>query len=172
VLSHHAPGVSPDDGIIAFTKTRACTGTFAATSGAVNPPNDCATITTSTRSPIEFTTSRVYSGRPASWSSPGRSTAITSCPSSCSSGTTRCQYQAGTSGARDQDEGAHENPPASCGQVWEITILHGVSPNVLGQRLCDLEAAGIVRRVPHCNFRLWGLGRALVQGPPILRAIR
>ena len=46
------------------------------------------------RAPIALATASAYSGRPAAGSSPGRSTAIASCPASRSSGTTRCQYQA------------------------------------------------------------------------------
>ena len=94
VLAHHAPGVSPGAGIIAFTSTTARSGALAATSGAVNPPSDCATRTTSSRLPIALRTRSVYSGSPAASSSPGRSTAVGWCPACCSSGTTRCQYQA------------------------------------------------------------------------------
>ena len=97
MLSHHAPGVSPGRGIIAFTKTIALTGTFFATRGAVKPPSDMATSTTLPRLPrllIAASTRLAYSGRPAVGSSPGRSTAIASCPAACSSGTTRCQNQA------------------------------------------------------------------------------
>jgi hypothetical protein len=48
----------------------------------------------------------------------------------------------GTSGARDQDEGPHQNPSKSGGQAWETTILHRVSPNVLEQRLWRSRSGG------------------------------
>src|SRR5580692_11358947 len=94
VLPHQVPGVSPGTGIIAFTKTRAATGARAAASGAVNPPSDWATSTTSSRPLMAPATRPAYPGRPAVSSSPGRSTAVASCPAARSSGTTRCQYQA------------------------------------------------------------------------------
>ena len=70
VLPHQAPGVSLGSGIIALTRTRARTGTFAATSGAVKPPIDPATSTTSSRPSMADTTRSVYSGRPARESGP------------------------------------------------------------------------------------------------------
>jgi hypothetical protein len=94
VFSHQAPGVSPGAGIMALTSTTALTGTSKATSGAVNPPSDWATSTRSSRPSIASTTLRVYSGRPAPSSSPGRSIAIVPCPARCRCGSTRCQYQA------------------------------------------------------------------------------
>ena len=69
-------------------------GAFSHTSGAVNPPSDCATSTTSWRPPTASSTRRAYSGSPALSSSPGRSTATAAWPALCSSGTTRLQYQA------------------------------------------------------------------------------
>jgi hypothetical protein len=69
-------------------------GVRAQTTGAVKPPIDCATSTTSRRPPIASVTASAYSGSPADSSAPGRSTATASWPRACSSGTTRCQYQA------------------------------------------------------------------------------
>src|SRR5262245_57133969 len=93
VLSQYALGASPGAGIMPATNTIKSTGFRAQTSGAVNPPNDCATITRRVRSPIASTTALVYSAQPADSSSHGRSTATTSCPRSRRRGVTRCQYQ-------------------------------------------------------------------------------
>src|ERR1035438_299238 len=65
----------------------------------------------------------------------------------------------GTSGARDQDEGPHENPPESGGQVWEITILHRVSPNVVGQRLWRSRSRGHRAPITALQFSATGPGR-------------
>ena len=85
---------SPGRGTIAATRTIRSTGTRSHTSGAVNPASDCATTTTSRRSPIASTTQSAYSPSPAESSATGRSTATTSCPAATRSGATRCQYHA------------------------------------------------------------------------------
>jgi hypothetical protein len=69
-------------------------GVRAQTSGAVKPASDWATRMVPFRSAIARTTMSVYVERPASLSSPGRSTATASCPAARMIGTTRCQYQA------------------------------------------------------------------------------
>src|SRR6478609_10467849 len=79
---------------MALSSTSRETGRRSATIGAVKPPIDCATTTTSSRPATASTTSAAYCGRPACGSSPGRSTATASWPACSSSGTTRCQYQA------------------------------------------------------------------------------
>src|SRR5262245_16234807 len=94
VAAHHSLNVSPGRGTIALTRISSSTGTRSQTSGAVNPPYDCATSTTGRRSPIASTTASAYSASPALSSSAGRSTAIALRPRRSSSATTRCQYHA------------------------------------------------------------------------------
>src|SRR5580693_4477905 len=94
VLPHHSPGVSPGSGIMALTRTSRLTGTAVHTIGAVKPPIDWATSTTSRRLPMAAVTRPAYSGSPADLSSPGNSTAIASWPRASSRGTTRDQNDA------------------------------------------------------------------------------
>jgi len=89
-LARGSPGV----GIIALIKTSSRTEIRSHTSGAVKPPIDWATRTTSGAPAAAATTMSAYSASPADSSSPGRSTAITSWPAVSSNGTTRLQYQA------------------------------------------------------------------------------
>jgi hypothetical protein len=90
---HQSAKSSPGAGIIAATRMRSSTGRRPHTSGAVKPPSECPTTTTSLRAPIPRTTVSVYSDRPADSSSLGRSTTTGSWPRSRSAGATRCQSQ-------------------------------------------------------------------------------
>src|ERR1700728_459529 len=79
---------------MALTRTSRLTGTAVHTMGAVKPPIDWATSTTSRRRPMAAVTRPAYSRSPADSSSPGRSTAIASWPAASSSGTTGDQNDA------------------------------------------------------------------------------
>lgn len=55
-----SPSGSPGDGIIAATRTISSTGARSHASGAVNPPSEWATRTTSLRFPMAFTTASAF----------------------------------------------------------------------------------------------------------------
>ncbi len=78
---------------MALTSTNCETGSRSATSGALKPAIDWATTTTSPGG-AAATIASAYSASPADSSAAGSSTATAVWPRSCSSGTTRCQYQA------------------------------------------------------------------------------
>src|SRR5579859_8050484 len=94
------------------TRMSSSAGTRSQTSGAVNPPADCATTTRPVLSPAAAATVSAYSGRPAESSSQGRSGATVSWPRSRSSASTRCQYQP-TSPAPWMKTNAALRPPSA-----------------------------------------------------------
>src|SRR4051812_40393042 len=122
VASHQLPGVSPGAGIIALTRIssftrRASAAIASAAIGAVKPPSDWATRTTSSKSRAARTTRSAYSGSPACGSGPGRSTATARWPACSSSGTTRLQYSA--------------EPPAPGISTYDVISTASRSPDFL-----------------------------------------
>ena len=73
VFSHHWPGVSPGNGIIALFKTRRRTGSRLQAGSAANAPMDCATRTRSCRPSAAPVTRSAYWGRPAATTGSSRS---------------------------------------------------------------------------------------------------
>ena len=115
VFAHQSPGDSPGHGAIAATRTSKDTSSRPQTSGAVNPPSDCATTMTAlaptappTASTTASTTASAYSASPARSSSQGRSTAITSWPSDVNRGTDEMPVPRVTAGTVDQHIRGHE----------------------------------------------------------------
>jgi hypothetical protein len=92
----------------------------------VNPPNDCATIANR----VDDLAS-VF-GQAGDFVVAGQVYGDRLVPSIFKQRDDAMPVPGDTTGTRDQNEGAHERLPGSGDQMWDMTILHGGSPKMLG----------------------------------------